>query len=287
MTVIQVQRSIKQIQDFLALQGYNLGSWGSDGVDGPATTGAVKAWQYDMFLLPDGVWGLASDGTAFPPAGTVKGVDYSFARPDIQMLVNRGIKHAGRYLYRTVQSNGLPNKGISRQEWDDLKGSGIEPWFFYEEDVTDPIKGFEVGRVQALRAEEHRDREGLPDLPIHFPVDHDAVADEIPEILKGLEGAATIVGPSRVGVYGEFDVVKAAFDAGVVQYACQTYAWSSGRWDSRATTQQWANGQWGGTVDFNRATRFSDFGQLPDSVPVRRSELKEWRATVDRWLEGR
>lgn len=205
---------------------------------------------------------MTTDGIAFPPAGSIHGIDYSFARPDPKMLAARGIRLAGRYIWNDKYQDGRTNKGINRAEYDALKAEGIDPFFFYETSAEDYIKGFDTGVRHATDAGSLVNRFGLPELPIHFNVDHDTPASEIPAILDGLSGANSIVGVARTWLYGKYDVVKAAFDAGVIGGACQTYAWSNGKWDSRANTQQWSNGQWGDSVDFTRAMK-PEFGQNP------------------------
>lgn len=289
----QTSRPTREVQQFLIDQGFDLGVWGADNIWGNATTTAVMAWQERVWLDADGIWGGASDGLAFPPAGSIHGIDYSFARPDPAMLASRGIKHAGRYLYypKYRDGTGRTSKGITRQEYDDLKGYDIDPWFFYEESADDVINGFDVGRVQAERAEEHRVREGLPELPIHFNWDRQGYDSDVPGMLNGLEGAASVIGLERTGFYGQYSMVKAAFDAGVISFACQTYAWSRGQWDPRATTQQWANGQWGGPVDFNRAM-VPEFGQhpvtppVPPTVTIPRAEAVAMRDALTAWIDG-
>lgn len=193
----------------------------------------------------------------FPPAGSVHGVDYSWARPGGAFLAARGVNLAGRYLWAHEA-----NKGIGRAEYDDLRAHNIDVFFFYETSAADSMAGgFDVGVKHAKAAQGFLDKLGLPNHPVHFNVDHDATLAQIPAILEGLRGAASIVGKARTGIYGEYDVVKAALDAGY-PFACQTYAWSGGKWDPRATTQQWSNGQWGGSVDFTRAMA-EQFGQNP------------------------
>lgn len=84
-----------------------------------------------------------------------------------------------------------------------------------------------------------------------------------------------MLGVARPGVYGGLRQVGAMFDAGLVSYGWQTYAWSAGQWDSRAQIQQYRNNQviGGVSVDFDRATT-ADFGQwsirlgdFPESDP--------------------
>lgn len=198
----------------------------------------------------------------FPPAGSQFGIDYSFARFAPKWLAARGVRHVGRYLWNDKYADGVtPNKGINRAEYDALRAAGLQVFFFYETTAEDSMAGgYDVGVKHAKAAQAYLDKLGLPTAPVHFNVDHDATAAQLPAILEGMRGATSVLGDKkRVGIYGEYDVVKAALDAGYT-YACQTYAWSGGKWDPRATTQQWSNGQWNNSVDFNRAMR-ADFGQ--------------------------
>jgi hypothetical protein len=228
-----------------------------DGQYGSATSKGESMFQQTRWLEVDGIHGMTSDGIMFPPHGAVFGVDYSWARPGGKFLQERGVNFAGRYLWAY---DG--NKGISRAEYDDLRAHNIDVFFFYETYAEDSMAGgYNVGVKHAIAAQKHLDALGLPNHPIHFNVDHDATITQLPQILEGMKGAASIVGMKRAGIYGEFSVVESVLDAGYT-YACQTYAWSGGQWDPRATTRQWSNGQWDGDVDFEWAMT-EDFGQNP------------------------
>lgn len=266
-------RPLKEIQRYLKVK--------ETGVWDQATADAVYSFQGRAFIDQDYIWGITSDGLAFPPATAVAfGCDYSFARPDPAMLAGRNMKFAGRYLWNPKYDDGVrTNKGIDLAEFKALQKAGIDPFFFYEESKDDPIEGYAEGVRQAKEAERHRVREGLPPLPIYFPVDYDAPAAAIPAIIEGLRGAAEVVGIDRVGVYAKYDVVKAAFDAGVIKWACQTYAWSKGQWDTRAQLRQWSNGQYGGSVDFQYAMS-KEFGQTP-VVPTPKPDSKDKQTIID------
>lgn len=248
------QRTIRDIQVVIGMTGADV-----DNQDGPYTRSRVAAWQGAHWLEPDGIWGLASDGTAFPPAGSTPGVDYSFARPDPALLRDRGIKHAGRYLASMDNA-----KRLMRTEYEALARNGIETWFIYEEDGKE-LTSFSEGVRVARLAELHRTRENLPRKPIYFNVDYDAGPEQLPGILAALDGIGQAIGLNRVGLYAGYNVIKAAFDAGKITYGFQTYAWSRNaqnriQWDPRAHLQQWVNGQWGDTVDFTRAVK-TEYGQ--------------------------
>lgn len=248
------QRSIADIQRAVGMTGPDV-----DDRDGPYTRSRITTWQGAHWLDADGVWGLASDGTAFPPAGSTHGVDYSFARPDPAVLRQRGIRHAGRYLASTSNA-----KHLTRAEYDALARNGIECWFIYEEDGRELVSFAEGVRVARL-AEQHRTREGLPPKPIYVNADYDVQAGDLPGILSALDGVASVIGLARTGLYAGYGPVRAAFDAGKIRFGFQTYAWSRNAadriiWDPRAQLQQWANGQWGDSVDFTRAVN-PEYGQ--------------------------
>lgn len=249
-------RPTEEIQTELARLGFYTGDIDND--YGPASSEADAKFQQTRWLVTDGIHGMTTDGIMFPPAGAkMFGIDYSWARPDPAMLKERGVNFAGRYLWAHEA-----NKGIGREEYDALVAHNIHPFFFYETWAEDSMAlGYDKGVEHAKAAEGFLKKLNLPNMPIYFNVDHDASAGQIPAILEGLEGAASIVGKGRVGIYGEYDVVKAALDAGYT-WACQTYAWSNGKWDDRAVLRQWSNGQWGGSVDFQWAMA-EEYGQNP------------------------
>jgi hypothetical protein len=64
-------------------------------------------------------------------------------------------------------------------------------------------------------------------------------------------------------------VLQALFNAGVITWGWQTYAWSGGAWESRAHIQQYQNGVVlaGHSVDYNRSIK-SDFGQWLEGQEV-------------------
>lgn len=268
-------RTTKQIQLKLIELGF-LPEGSDDGRYGPQTSTAVAKVQQTRWLTPvDGIYGDGSDGMLFPPAGSKHGADYSFARPSIELLVARGIRVVPRYVWPPKYADGRTNKGISREEYDALRAAGIEVAFSYETDSTDPIMGFDTGVRHATHAGELVNRLGLPELPLHFNADRFISDSEIPGVLRGLEGAISVVGEGRTALYGQYSVIKAAFDEGLIKYGWQTYAWSgdgkgSTRWDPRATMQQWQNTQWPtvpgdprtAQIDYTRAMK-ADFGQNP------------------------
>lgn len=277
-------RPIKDIQKFLKVA--------ETGVWDQATADAVYAFQQSKFIEADYIWGSTSDTFAFPPKNYGFGVDYSFARPDINTLKARGVTFAARYLWKLMYDDGVrTNKGISKAEYDALTAAGINVVYIYEEDGKELLGGFDAGVRVAKAAEAHRIREGLPPKPIYFNVDYDAPETDMIATLTAILGIASVIGKERIGLYGGYKVIKAAFDAQAIVYGMQTYAWSSGQWDERAQLRQWSNGQYGGSVDFQYAMA-EEYGQSivdepttpvdpepenPDEIKVSVEELTKMR----------
>lgn len=253
-------RAISEIQAFLKVPVTS--TWDQ------ATADATKAFQAAMFIDQDYIWGITCDGFAFPPEGMkLFGVDYSFARPAGTTLAQRGVKFAPRYLYNLLQSDGRTNKGLSKAEYDNLNALGIQVPYIYEEEGKELLGGTQAGVRVAAAAETHRNRETLPKKPIYFNVDFDPTTDQFASIMAALDGIASVIGLDRVGLYGGYAIIKAAFDAGKITFGMQTYGWSKGQWDPRAQLRQWSNGQWGAQVDFQYAMA-DEFGQTPMEDPI-------------------
>lgn len=274
------KRPLTDIQNFLKVPATNV--WDQ------TTANAVKNFQASKFIDQDYVWGNASDGFVFPPTGMkLFGCDYSFARVPLETLLARGVKFTPRYLWNLLQSNGSPNKGLSRAEHDERVNAGIAVPFIYEQDGKELLGGSLMGAKIAQDAEGHRNREGLPAKPIYFNVDFAADPSQYATILAALDAIAGEIGFDRVGLYGGYGIIKAAFDAGKIKYGMQTYGWSVSngvvQWDPRAQLRQWANGQWGNTVDFQYAMA-DDFGQNAVDVPADNKLIID-RATAETNLE--
>lgn len=184
-----------------------------------------------------------------------EGVDCSFSRPGPAALKAAGRSFIGRYLWYNTAS-----KGISGAEYNLYVSNGVAVFLIYEEDGQELKGGYGAGVAVAQKAEQYRNQQGIPALPIYFCVDFDAAESQQGAINAALQGAASVIGHDRTGLYAGYWVVKRAFDAGVIKYGFQTYAWSGGNWDSRAQIQQYRNGQnINGDVDFCRTTA-DDFG---------------------------
>jgi len=195
----------------------------------------------------------------------VFGVDYAYGTPDPAKLKKAGVQFVCRYLSTPGNS-----KNLTRAEAAMLKAAGIKIVVVFEKTATRALSGRNAGADDARSALSQAVLAGMPHgSPIYFAVDFDASPAAQTQINAYLTGAGSVLGKSCVGVYGGYYVCKRALDAGVVNYAWQTYAWSGGQWDSRAHIRQFKNAQHlaGLSVDFDEAMK-ADFGQWRTPGPI-------------------
>lgn len=189
---------------------------------------------------------------------SVFGIDYAWGRPGPDALKRAGAAFVCRYL-----SHDARGKNLTRGEAAQLSGAGIWLVVVWESTARRALSGHAGGESDAEEAARLAHGCGMPrDRPIYFAADFDADAGQQDSINGYLDGAASVLGRGRVGLYGGFGPVKRALDARTAVWAWQTYAWSAGRWDSRAHLQQYSNGHDlnGVSVDYNRAEK-DDYGQ--------------------------
>lgn len=99
--------------------------------------------------------------------------------------------------------------------------------------------------------------------PIYFAVDEDTTVG--PNITAYFQGVNHVLGVARSGAYGDYKVIDALFNAHLIAWGWQTYAWSGGQWDTRhpgTVLEQYSNDHTisGHGVDYDRSTA-TDFGQ--------------------------
>jgi hypothetical protein len=187
----------------------------------------------------------------------VFGIDHAWGQPGVPALQRVGVKFVCRYLSRD------PGKNLSRAEAEMLSAAGIWIVVVWETTADRALSGRAGGAADAQEAARHAKACGMPDgRPIYFAVDWDAQPWQQEEINAYLDGAASVLGRERVGLYAGFGPIRRAFDAGKIAFGWQTYAWSGGRWDGRAQLQQYSNDHEinGVGVDYDRAMK-SDYGQ--------------------------
>lgn len=188
---------------------------------------------------------------------TLFGVDYAWGKPGPAALRAAGAKFVCRYL-----SNDT-GKNLSVSEAKSLSAAGIDIVVVWETTAQRALAGKAAGASDAKAAEAQAKACGMPaGRPIYFAVDWDATEGQQSKINAYLDGAASVLGTARVGIYGGYYPVKRALDGGHATWAWQTLAWSGGQWDSRAHIQQYSNGHRiaGVGCDYNHAIK-ADYGQ--------------------------
>lgn len=187
------------------------------------------------------------------------GADWSVPHPPSdKALLAAGVTFACRYLSHT------PSKNLKLLEANHLSSLGIDLVVVWETTAERAAAGHDAGVADATAALAQANHLGMPnDRPIYFAIDFDATDDQLQnDIADYFQGVNEVLGVARTGVYGGFRQVGAMFDAGLVSFGWQTYAWSGGQWDHRAQIQQFRNNKFigGVSVDFDRAVA-ADFGQ--------------------------
>ncbi|MDN3352440.1 glycoside hydrolase domain-containing protein [Actinomadura sp. DC4] len=186
-----------------------------------------------------------------------EGIDYAFGRPTMAALKSAGITFVCRYLSHS------PSKNLTSSEARTLTDAGIWIVVVWETTAKRALDGRAAGAADATSARAQARDCGMPDdRPVYFAVDWDASSGQQSAINAYLDGAASVLGREQVGIYGGYGPVKRALDGGHARWAWQTYAWSGGKWDSRAQLQQYSNGHTIGGVgcDYDRAEA-DDYGQ--------------------------
>jgi hypothetical protein len=186
------------------------------------------------------------------------GVDLAWGRPSITSLKNAGVTFVCRYL-----SHDTSGKNLDHAEAQRYSDAGIWVVVVWESTASRALGGHAAGVKDAQDAAAQAKACGIPaGRPIYFAVDFDANAREIVSVNAYLDGAASVLGKARTGVYGSSDVVKTALDSGHCEWAWATYAWSGGKLDGRSHIYQYSNDHTIGGVglDYDRALK-ADYGQ--------------------------
>jgi hypothetical protein len=202
------------------------------------------------------------------------GIDYSFSHPSPHTIRSAGYTFVCRYLSRN------PAKNLTAGEAEQLIGAGLHLVCNWEAAASAALNGYSQGVTDAQQAQSQAAACGMPRTrPIYFSVDFDASAAQQPAINAYFDGVASVLGLSRCGAYAGYHVIQRLFNAGKIVWGWQTYAWSSGHWDSRAHLRQVQNGiSVGGAECDANVARVADFGQWGAVAPAKLG------LAYDRWL---
>lgn len=184
---------------------------------------------------------------------TEKGLDYAWGRPGGAAIKAGGYHFACRYLSHTE------GKNLSKSEADDLISHGISIVVVWETIAQRASYGYQAGISDAKDAIEQLRLCGAPnDTFVYFAVDYDAAGSVVAPYFQG---AVSVLGKERVGVYGGYRVIRYMLDYKYASKGWQTRAWSNGQWDSRASIRQLGTVTVNGvSCDVNEAY-FNDYGQ--------------------------
>lgn len=196
------------------------------------------------------------------PTVLSRGVDYSFSRPDIDCLWRAGYRFAVRY------ATGLSSrKQADRAELAALIARGFHVVVTYQDGTSDMLRGRDEGVKDAWAAAADARDFGMPaDRPVYFTLDRDPnslTASQMNAVKSYLDGAASVLGRQRVGIYAGFRGIEELVPRWA-PWGWQTFAWSGGRISDKAHFRQYRNGvsTCGGQVDLNESYK-PDFGQWP------------------------
>ena len=211
----------------------------------------------------------------------LKGIDYAFApHPSPSQIKAAGMHWVGRYVssYGPNDTNG---KNLVPAEQKALHAAGLEIILFAEEGASRMLGGSAAGIQDAKHFEAVVKGLGMSGAVMFSCADWDAAPGQQTQISAYLDGAASVVGRDRTGIYGSFYVVRRCLDGGKARYACQTVAWSGGQWEPRAHIRQHLQVRVGGvSVDLDEAMR-DDFGQWPRPPKPVQAPAKPARRTAD------
>ncbi len=185
------------------------------------------------------------------------GLDY-VSGPSLDTMKAAGVTFVCRYL--SFVNSLTQVKLLTSNEAKALSVAGIDIVSNYEWYANRPLEGFASGVQDAqIAASQHIACGGPPDRPIYFSVDIDVAGAQVAAYFQGV---ASVIGKTRTGAYGSYRVLQYLFNAGLIAWGWQTYAWSYGAWEPRCHIQQYQNGMVmsGHSVDYNRSIK-TDFGQ--------------------------
>lgn len=208
------------------------------------------------------------------------GDDYAWDHPSIAALLAAGIRFVCRYLSYDASKN------LSLAEATALHAAGIATVSNWEYTAGAAKNGFDQGVADAKAArDQHKAAGGPADRPIYFSVDFDVPdyapgstdpAAKLGPVAAYFRGVASVIGLARTGAYGGYWAISRLFDAKLITWGWQTYAWSGSptKWDGRAQIRQIKNGVAIGGADTDLdQSMVTDFGQWPIGADMEQSEL--------------
>lgn len=154
-----------------------------------------------------------------------RGLDYAWTKPPAALIAGAGFGFACRYLSRD------PSKNLTPAETRALQTAGVAIVVVWESGAQDMLRGHDGGVADAREALRQADTCGLHGIPVYFAADWDATSAQQAAISAYLDGAASVLGRDRVGMYGGYWPLARARAAGKAAYFWGTVAWSGDNWN--------------------------------------------------------
>lgn len=194
---------------------------------------------------------------------TAYGVDYAWSpHPSPATLQAQGKTFVCRYIGTNIDDSKMLTAG----ELASLRAHGVDV-VANVEGTPGGFRGYTAGQRWANNGIDWIRNKGLSmpaDRPIYFSADWDVSSADWPSLKAALDGAASVIGRERVGLYGGRYAIQQAKNTGAARWFWQTYAWSGNptQWVSGTHIQQYHNGVRidGADCDLNRAMQ-DDYGQ--------------------------
>lgn len=200
---------------------------------------------------------------------TAWGVDYAFPpipRPSVLAAVTNPDNSKGKDFVVRYGGKGTTDKMLTASELSGLRAHGIDV-VANTEGSAGGFRGYAAGQDWARAGRDWFDNLGRPPgRPIYFSADWDVQEGDWPDLKAALDGAASVIGRSCVGLYGGLYAIQQAQGHGSATWFWQTYAWSTRNgntvWASGTHMQQYRNKVTidGADCDLNRALT-ADYGQ--------------------------
>ena len=148
-------------------------------------------------------------------------LDFSYARPGSAALNAAGVTTVGRYL-------ATDGRGITPAEFDDYISHGISVWFIKENAARGMLNGYGQGVADAQWAENQMNALGVSGAPIYFTADFDVQSSQFPACDAYLNGAASVIGLARVGIYAGLHYLNHAVNLANYYWKTAANSWDHG-----------------------------------------------------------
>ena len=196
------------------------------------------------------------------------GIDYAWAQdgqPSDAALHAAGVTFVCRYLSSDA------SKRIGAAEASRHLAAGRDIVLVYEDASQAMLRGAAGGAANAQAAAAQASVAGLTGAPVYFAADWDTTPAQQAAINAYLDGAASVIGKARTGIYGGYWPVSRARAAGKAAYCWGTPAWSGSNWGScgwKPHLMQGSTTTIGGvSCDWDTANA-ADFGQFKPPAPA-------------------